>query len=442
MHRTHFRWLVSLLLIGLPSCVTATPTASPANLSGSAVHGAQVVRETHDAWAAAFSQMGLVSVYPPREDIRVGDVFLAHQDPGQIGRSLLCRGVRWASVPTRQSLEEEYSDRRPWPGTPPDFIQGGRHRDQPRRWPEPTSEAGASIFGADEAPDRLRMVGMDLLSSISFTSGSANTLVPTEAANLTDTISWAKDKAVSLRLGGTESYQLPMQLLLSQVVEETAGTTTVANPDGSTREITTTEWFLRQPYRDGLSLAAGGQKMARLHVLTEVLYMRTIDVSVQSKRSQPDSELASEPLMASAFYRGTGEGDEEDSPASEADEDGSDSGDADDESAGPDAPPGDERAADSDLADTPSEYESPSDHAIDPIYGAFVRAEAINRVLIESGVDDLPGGAVRFLSVTDDSVAMRRILPRGLAIAARGFTIEVDPSTSRVLTVRSGFGDN
>ena len=73
---------------------------------------------------------------------------------------------------------------------------------------------------------------------------------------------------------------------------------------------------------------------------------------------------------------------------------------------------------------------------LDPAYAAFVRANAINELLIESDADDLPGGFLRFVSITDDSVTVRRIWQRGLAIGARGLTLEVDKTTGEVM--RSG----
>ena len=73
---------------------------------------------------------------------------------------------------------------------------------------------------------------------------------------------------------------------------------------------------------------------------------------------------------------------------------------------------------------------------LDPLYGAFVRAQAINDVLAEAVGDNVPGSLVHFISVTDESVAIRRLWPRGLAVGVRGLILEVDAGTGRVL--RSG----
>ena len=83
-----------------------------------------------------------------------------------------------------------------------------------------------------------------------------------------------------------------------------------------------------------------------------------------------------------------------------------------------------------------TETEIIPDHIIDPAYTAFVRANAINEILIESDTDDLRGGFLRFVSITDDSVTVRRVWQRGLAVGARGLTLEVNKITGEIL--RSG----
>ena len=52
---------------------------------------------------------------------------------------------------------------------------------------------------------------------------------------------------------------------------------------------------------------------------------------------------------------------------------------------------------------------------------------------MKSDSDDLPGGFMRFISVTDDSAVVRRVWQRGLAIGVRGLTLELDKVTGEVL---------
>jgi hypothetical protein len=70
---------------------------------------------------------------------------------------------------------------------------------------------------------------------------------------------------------------------------------------------------------------------------------------------------------------------------------------------------------------------------LDPIYGAYVRAQAINDVLSGSG-DDSPVGVVHFISVADESSSIRRLWPRGLAVGVRGLSLLVDASTGEILS--------
>ena len=78
----------------------------------------------------------------------------------------------------------------------------------------------------------------------------------------------------------------------------------------------------------------------------------------------------------------------------------------------------------------------PPNTVLDPTYGAFRRAHAINDLLITSDSDDSPSSFVRFVAVTEDMVSLRRVWHRGLGIAMRGLTLEIEKGTGAVL--RSG----
>ncbi len=186
---------------------------------------------------------------------------------------------------------------------------------------------------------------------------------------------WLDAKAVSVRVSAAESYALSLATLLSQVLAPVTG--------GEQ-----SRYYLKEPYREHLSLISD-EGSVWLRVISEVLYVRSVDISVQSKdRSREDDELHTSEL-------GTP-----------------------DESGAMDTP------------ETPT-----TDDTLDPVYAAFVRADAINRRLIDSDTDDLPGGFVRFLSVTDESVSMRRIWHRGIAIGMRGLTLQVATRTGEILQV-------
>jgi hypothetical protein len=326
----------------------------------------------------------MVPVVPPREDVRVGDLYLFPKDPSR--RNLLGGSSdkqerlqampRWAAVPVLTDLNEEYRSRRSWPRTPDEFFQVASDPDQ-RTWAEPVTETPPSIFTPKD-PLRLRLVGGEAMPAFTVTGGAVNSLIPTEAINLSMGTAWLDDKAVTIRFGGAESYSLSVQRLLDLLTD------VVPTGDGPTRAV------LKREFRDSVSLVAPASEQGGtvwIMAVTEVLYVRTMDYTIQAVRGS----TADEQILASEL-------------------------------------PGVENA---ELAE--------GSETIDSAYGAFLRAEAINRVLMEADADDVPGGVVRFLAVTDDSVAVRRLWQRGLAIGVRVLRLEVDPVTGNVVSV-SGVG--
>ena len=80
--------------------------------------------------------------------------------------------------------------------------------------------------------------------------------------------------------------------------------------------------------------------------------------------------------------------------------------------------------------------DSKADDDLDPAYAAIARATAMNRAMVESGTDALPDGFLRFLTVTNERISLRRVFRRGIAIAVRGLTMQVVPQTGAVQQIR------
>jgi hypothetical protein len=285
---------------------------------------------------------------------------------------------RYAAVPVLDALKEEYASRPSWPKTPDDFMQVSPTPEQ-RTFAEAREAGEGGIFTQDTATTRLRLVDLNSVSARTFSDGDLNALIPTEAVNLTLGTAWNDRKAVIMRMNAAESYALSLERLIPLVLR------TSADADAE-------RYVLQDAYRDHLALLAQpGEQTVWIQVVSEVLYVRGVDMSIQARRgSRPDDELHLSELE--------GELEVEPSP----------------------------------VEDAPPVVEDPE---LDPAYGAFRRAQAINSILIESDMDDVPGGFVRFLSVTDESVSLRRIWHRGLAVAVRAMTFEVDVDTGHVRTI-------
>ncbi len=357
-----------------------------------------------DQWGERIGSTGLVGIMPMEEDIRVGDIFAFSISPDQSAagsepaRQAAARRIaassRWASLLVLTDLGDEYAQRPSWPRTPDAFAgQAGAAAG----WQESDTEGGTSIFTPEPVVTRLRIVGLGQFAAVSFSGSDLETVIPTEAATLIAGTADPRTLAVTLRAGSAESYSLSLDRLIGLLLDDATG-------DGGSGLV------LKPPYRQNLDLLADSLTgRVWLHVISEVVYIRSADITVRTFAATPKEEEVTAQELAQVAQKA-----QQSSPAATAD--------APAQPAATDSP---DRALVTYAATK-----------LDPLYGAFVRAQAINDVLADSVGDDVPGSQVHFISVTDESVALRRLWPRGLAVGVRGLTLEVDAATGRVL--RSG----
>ena len=345
----------------------------------------------HQKWLEMLRDLSMIPVFPPREDLRVGDVFVYSVDPDKPSsaksstrdRRFVAAATRWSVLAVNEALDEEYRSRPAWPETAEAYVRTSA-ANETRGWPP---QAGAeSVFMIEEVPTRLRTVGLGQFSASSFTEGNLNVLIPNEVVNLVFGTAWSDVKAVMIRPHGAESYSLSLGRLIPLIVDD-------ASEEAG-------KYVLKAELRKHLAfVAAPESNTVWIRVVSQVLYVRSVDISIEAKRTfRDDDELHAYELPESA---------------TEADENG----------------------------DEPEVQEENDDgaamnHAVDPSFAAFARAKAINQALFDADADDFPGGFIRVLSVTDDSVSIRRVWRHGVAVGVRGLTLEVDTNTGTVL--RSG----
>ena len=381
-------------------------------------------------WNSPAGRMGVVPIMPPSEDVRVGDMYVYSFNPDVYSATVargLARGLstspRWATLGLLDELEQEYQIRPAWPATPDTYLQISENP-QEREWAEPRSEQNRSIFARDSVTDRLRNVGIPEFSTFTLEQGDINSLLPTEVINLVLGSAWNDDKALTIRLNSAETYSLGLQKIIEAALGDTE--------QGA---------VLKAPYRDHLGLVADPiSNSVWVRVLSDVVYIRSIDIIIQSTAGFETDEIANANEFVAELEETVTRTEEEITAVDDDDEAvaESESDDAQQEQAP--APTGDGTSEQDEttveVVVTETVTESLPDHELDPAFTAFVRANAINEILIESDSDDLPGGFLRFVSVTDDSVTVRRVWKRGLAVGARGLTLEIDKNTGAIL--RSG----
>jgi hypothetical protein len=377
--------------------------------------------ETYDpdvslnSWSSPATRMGVIPIMPPSEDVRVGDmyVFSFNPDitPSTSNKGVLSYSPRWGTLNLLEELEQEYQLRPDWPKTPDAYIHVADET-RGQEWPEPANAPEDSIFARERVTNRLRNFGISEFSTYTLTEGDADALVPTEAINLVLGTAWSDDKILSIRLNSGETYSLGLQKVLDVALADT--------DQGSA---------LKSPYRDHLELLADPlSDSVWVRILSDVIYIRSIDFIIQSPSGFDEDEEAS----ADEFVSET----EETVEVVEVVETDEEAGSGEDTEATGDGSDEAEEEGETSVEITQTSTEDIPDHVLDPAYASFVRANAINDLLIESDSDDVPGGFMRFISITDDSVTIRRVWQRGLAVGVRGLTLEVDKFTGDIL--RSG----
>ena len=323
-------------------------------------------------WAAPFERLGLVPVEPPNEDLRVGDLFVYTVDPeGERGGST--RNVdrrigavgRWASLPVATSLEKEYEQR---PSLPPTPAWSG-FRAEGRPWPEATTPGGESIFAPGGVPVRLRHVTIPSGGQIVGTT-SVETMIPPEVISLTTGDQWQDATSITITIGSAELYSLSLNALLALLVEETD------DADGR-------GYVLKPEYRSRLPLVAQlGSGRVWVRVISDVLYMRSMDIAIAAVHLDDMEDIPPPDLMS---------------------------------------------------APKPPSEMAPIEG--DPLLHPFERAGQINRLLAASGTDLTPGVVTRIISASDSGTTLRRIWQYPIAIAVRGLTLEVQSDTGAVVRI-------
>lgn len=359
-------------------------------------------------WEQTLRDVGYVSVWPPREDVRVGDFYIFpvnpeasfRNDPTDNRSRQILGTTRWGSLSMVSELQAEYQNRPSWPRTSDIYLQTGDATER-REWHE-SLETDRSIFGPRETTRRLRLVALNAIPAITYSQGDLNALIPVEVFNIVNGSGWGAPETIMIRPGPAEGYSVPLSPLIQRLLDERIS--------GGKRH-----FFLKPEFQRRLNLA-GRDNIIWVQIVSEVLYLRTVDVAVVTE----SGAIEEQDLHASELQSiSDNESEPQAVPVAEF-----------------------EASADAEANPLPAppttvilEASPDVDDRLDPVYGAFARAQAINRVLMESNTDRVPGSILRFLSVTDESVSIRRIWKRGIAVGVRGLTLEVDWRTGRVLRI-------
>ncbi len=176
---------------------------------------------------------------------------------------------------------------------------------------------------------------------------------------------------------------------------------------------------LEQKYWHNLDVVSADRgQPVWLHVVTEILYMHSLDMKLSG---QLDLDI---PENVEATTTTEIPQDEDENGANSEPEDS-----------------GAEAKEDAESSQEPAtvQMETSEEHEITVTQetNAFTRALAINEILEAQGLDDNFGETTKLIFIDDDDVVLRTSLPKPVAIGLRGLRLQVNPLNGEVILIQA-----
>lgn len=204
-------------------------------------------------WTTAMSEEGIFPVFPPREDVQAGDIWLLPMHPyetksiekiGGLGKTgiwvtnILYEELRTKGTSTTAS--DFYKNRFSFPSTT-EAIKNAITKDEAHLADVPIMPVATSdqdVFTAGDC-GRLRQVAFPEFTVTNITQANLNALVPIEYLNVALGFSFNKIGEVSLKIPSAESYCIPIKILTEDFFRADSITEIKEND---------CNWFTLKPY--------------------------------------------------------------------------------------------------------------------------------------------------------------------------------------------------
>ncbi len=274
-------------------------------------------------WALRMSEMGIFPVYPPREDIVVGDVYALPLHPydstavgwigglGSAGIHVGYLGDTQLNWTTLSGTFEKYYHSRPYAA---DTVSGGTNQIGPltRIASYPYSDTNGTSAFAPGTTARLRQVMFPDFSVTTIRQGSLAGVVPIEGIMAAFNFSGSDIQAVHFKIPQAESYGITMEELLKEVYRDTnfvqtadgeiyfwggdadaiisvGGAQMAKSMFGDVMEAMSHDTSRKMPswVKAHISQSAARMKdKIYLALISEVYYARSIDVTIEHKTAR------------------------------------------------------------------------------------------------------------------------------------------------------------
>ncbi|MBT6049802.1 MAG: hypothetical protein HOG49_23640 [Candidatus Scalindua sp.] len=210
-------FIVLLVIAVMSGCVSYKPGAA------------------YKQWTRTLSQEGIFPVYPPREDVQVGDVYLLPTHPLQTGAIEAIGGlgiagiwidnIAWEQERNNHLTSGFYNNRSFFPSTSTESasIKKAMESDLSNinydivKVPRDKNPSG-NIYKKGDIR-QLRQVAFPEFAITNIKKFALNALVPIEVFNVAGGFTSNKIKQVSLKIPSAESYGVPAELLTRELFE-------------------------------------------------------------------------------------------------------------------------------------------------------------------------------------------------------------------------------
>lgn len=272
-------WIALFSILGLPLPAQAT---DPERL--------RVLGE----WAKAITQIGLVPVFPLREDLHVGDIFIYNEDPVdrkmlnkiQTGKASLDFVPKWGNFDFNTEISSITSKYPNLPETPRNLMSnltGNLTEGKPVTDKVPSISSG--IFPPSNlksvSPIRLQLVQFPDFTITTESEQGISALVPIEALAFGFRQERNKKSTVSLRIPAAETYGVSTDVALKALLKQLPG------QNGQPTMLSLCDNF---PQLAFIGMEAWTKKTKNkkepkdadfyIRVVTEVYYTRAFDIGV------------------------------------------------------------------------------------------------------------------------------------------------------------------
>lgn len=223
----------------------------------SSVKDGFVVRE----WSSNMRELGIYPVFPPREDLYVGDVFVSYEGvqdtPEGKASSFPAMGLHLASLDLSNSLKAHYATRPEFPAS------------------SASAAAAASVFDPPTQQTRLKTVAFPFFLKATATGAEIGALIPVDALPWKAGLGLNSVKSASVSVSAAESYSLPWILLADNLVDRD-GKFGVPSPGHAASSAETLQLL------NGVAVSQDGKpaKYVDVTVISEVFYARSFDITL------------------------------------------------------------------------------------------------------------------------------------------------------------------